>query len=677
MRRRARTATATMAALCALAASLVAPASAATERGLDPVEDALAAPKDPKVSSTLAPLRGRGADGWGRASAAGGFEQVLPAGDVRGDGRVVVEVVASSRAAVQDAVGGAGRVQGGVAADRWQVAVDPAHVDELAADPAVQRVQRRSRFRPAATTSEGAVSLGVAGRHGAGITGGVDVAVVDTGFGGWAAAQQAGELPAPASETSHCPNVGFRGDDHGTAVAEIIHDVAPAARLHLICIQDESGFAAASRVVRAKGITIVNASGGFLGTGFGNGRERPGSPWHVVNADRQAGIFWSVAAGNSGDEHWGGRFVDVDGDQIHDYATDRSLNTVTVPAGASFHVVLRWDEFDLPRTDMDLFVLDEFGTIIGSSLDPQLAGFAPVEAVWLRNSASWAREAHIVVGRYAGAHVPDFDLFVEGTSPPTFRTRNRSVNEPATSPGAFAVGSVCAANGVVQPFSSAGPTADGRTKPDLVSFDAVSTSTYGSSMSTCQQGFPGTSASTPHVTGAAALVKGVHPSWGADRIAEYLKANATDIGSPGPDNGTGWGRLRLGDIPAGIARAYDADSATGTIYRLYRAYFRREPDAGGFEHWNAAFASGYPLDKISNDFARSQEFRDTYGALDNRHFLDLIYRNVLGRAPEPDGYAYWLAHLDRGLLRGLVMIYFSDSEEFRAKTAGGRPPGYA
>lgn len=141
----------------------------------------------------------------------------------------------------------------------------------------------------------------------------------------------------------------------------------------------------------------------------------------------------------------------------------------------------------------------------------------------------------------------------------------------------------------------------------------------------------------------------------------------------------------VGTIPTALAPApaaastpvYDANGPTGTIYRLYRAYFLREPDRSGYDHWLSAYRSGYPLEKISNDFARSAEFQSAYGNLDDRKFLERVYQNVMGRAPDQGGYDYWLGHMQRGMLRGSVMIYFSDSAEFRHKTAGGVPPGYA
>lgn len=131
--------------------------------------------------------------------------------------------------------------------------------------------------------------------------------------------------------------------------------------------------------------------------------------------------------------------------------------------------------------------------------------------------------------------------------------------------------------------------------------------------------------------------------------------------------------------PATAAAAepvYDPTGPDGTIYRLYRAYFLREPDSGGFNYWYGVYRQGYPLRAISNDFARSDEFQSRYGNVDNRQFLDRVYRNVLGRTPDQAGYDYWVGQMNRGMLRGYVMIYFSDSVEFRNKTRDGVPPGY-
>ncbi|HEX4901516.1 MAG TPA: DUF4214 domain-containing protein [Acidimicrobiales bacterium] len=114
------------------------------------------------------------------------------------------------------------------------------------------------------------------------------------------------------------------------------------------------------------------------------------------------------------------------------------------------------------------------------------------------------------------------------------------------------------------------------------------------------------------------------------------------------------------------------DRIDGSVYRLYRAFFLREPDADGLLHWivQARYAR-YPIAAIADDFTRSPEFRSRYGALDDGGFVDLVYRNVLDRAPDPGGRAYWLDQLRRGMPRGHLMVHFSDSPEFGRKAGAG------
>jgi uncharacterized protein YkwD len=141
-------------------------------------------------------------------------------------------------------------------------------------------------------------------------------------------------------------------------------------------------------------------------------------------------------------------------------------------------------------------------------------------------------------------------------------------------------------------------------------------------------------------------------------------------------------RFAKGTLPTGSAATplvtltYDANGGSGTIYRLYKAYFLRDPERSGYDYWLGAYAQGYRLAAISNDFARSREFQDRYGSVGNAEFLQRVYLNVLGRAVDAGGYSYWMDQMNRGLSRGHVMIYFSDSAEYRTKTAAGRPPGY-
>lgn len=87
-------------------------------------------------------------------------------------------------------------------------------------------------------------------------------------------------------------------------------------------------------------------------------------------------------------------------------------------------------------------------------------------------------------------------------------------------------------------FSSMGPTADGRIKPDIMArgVSVVSASSYNP---TGYTGVSGTSLSCPLVAGAAALVLQVNPTWTNMEILEALKNTADNASSP--NNSYGWG----------------------------------------------------------------------------------------------------------------------------------------
>ncbi len=133
----------------------------------------------------------------------------------------------------------------------------------------------------------------------------------------------------------------------------------------------------------------------------------------------------------------------------------------------------------------------------------------------------------------------------------------------------------------------------------------------------------------------------------------FLRAPATGGGSPSPVGPT--------STPIMDQRA--------EVARLYLAYFLRRPDDEGFEYWVGVRRNGRSLAQISTDFATSGEFVTRYGALSNRQFVDLVYRNVLLRGPDSGGLNHWASALDRGTSRGTVMLGFSESTEFRNRMA--------
>ena len=110
---------------------------------------------------------------------------------------------------------------------------------------------------------------------------------------------------------------------------------------------------------------------------------------------------------------------------------------------------------------------------------------------------------------------------------------------PSDCDSILAVGNVDASN-VIAPFSSRGPTQDGRGKPDLVA-QGQSMPWADAGCTTCISGYDGTSLAQPQVSGAAALVMEAHPEWTSQQVRYALKSTADKASQP--DSTTyGWGR---------------------------------------------------------------------------------------------------------------------------------------
>ncbi len=120
-----------------------------------------------------------------------------------------------------------------------------------------------------------------------------------------------------------------------------------------------------------------------------------------------------------------------------------------------------------------------------------------------------------------------------------------------------------------------------------------------------------------------------------------------------------------------VSVALDIDGNAGKAYRLYKAAFDREPDAGGLGFWIKMIDNGVTLAQAAAGFTASAEFARTYGAqTSNAEFVTLLYENTLHRAPEAGGYNFWMNALDLGFSRGELLAFFSESPENQAQVIG-------
>ena len=193
---------------------------------------------------------------------------------------------------------------------------------------------------------------------------------------------------------------------------------------------------------------------------------------------------------------------------------------------------------------------------------------------------------------------------------------------------------------------------------------------------------PATDADGDGIPNAVELAEGVNPLVKDNDIFANPRLFAMQqyrdfLGREGDAGGI---QFYVGHINAGTAtREQIIESFLGSaefqnglpsMIRLYFSFFNRIPDYGGLTFQINAFRAGTPLEVIAQNFYNSPEFTNTYGALNNDQYINLVYQNVLGRAPDPDGYTFYLTHLNNGTLtKGEMMIGFSESPEFQALTS--------
>lgn len=459
-----------------------------------------------------------------------------------------------------------------------QLKVNRQELQQLAALDMVQYIRLPHYARPKATMTESLEILGAEKAHLRGNLGrGARVAVLDVGFYGYGQLRGQ-ELPwNMQAENFHIE--GFELSAHGTGVAEIIHDIAPEASLVLVAFNTEVEYLNALDwiVAQEPPIHIVNASIGFDNTGPLNGK----SPISQAASDMLAehGILYLNAAGNEQQQYYSARFNDPDGDGWHNFSGDDEHFAVELNKLEPFEIILNWDDWGnnpaSPRasTDYDLFLWCPGTTqfteqsACASSTASQNGGHqqAPLEEIHTPSPKGGAYQMGIKKRHGSNKRIRVFFYNDAGTFGLEYRTAESTLTLPADGQYVTAVGAhdfldplidVNTSNEPngpytaddwqhelpVRPYSSLGPTWDGRTKPDISGPDGVSTQAYG------ELGFYGTSAATPHVAGVAALLKSEVKARDGHELRRLLLGTSQDVLPRGADNQHGAGRVSMETI---------------------------------------------------------------------------------------------------------------------------------
>ena len=372
---------------------------------------------------------------------------------------------------------------------------------------------------------------------------------------------------------------GFAGAGaEGTALLEIVHDLAPGAQLSFANADTDLAFNQAVTFLASTNDIVVDDLG-FFGDAYDGTSSVSANTAAALNNPTYPIRAYVTSVGNSADEHYIGNYVDsgVEGTAItavtsagHLHLFQQSgdttdvlglgpqpYNVIALPRGGEVVIFLSWDDpMGGSANNYDLYLVERSsGRIVASSTDVQQGAQDPVEVIDYVNTAPGGYFEIVVQNVRDAAQPKQLNLFsfepecasdgprllaTPGHERHNFNTATRSVSAQSDAGGSpvsvISVGAICSAtaaasdrfatnpnascnditNSTMEFFSSLGPTIDGRQKPDVSAIDGVSVTGAGAFPSL----FFGTSAAAPHVAGIAALAAQAAPCLlGSDRAA--------------------------------------------------------------------------------------------------------------------------------------------------------------
>ncbi|MGB6011422.1 MAG: S8 family serine peptidase [Desulfobacterales bacterium] len=251
----------------------------------------------------------------------------------------------------------------------------------------VSFIKLPNRPLPLAVESEGVDLTAASDYHSSGYTGSaVKIAIIDSGFAGVSSAITKEELPNDVVKVdctgSSCVSTDFNSEteEHGTAIAEIVYDMAPGAKLYLIKIDDSLDLRDAKDYSISHGIKIINHSLVFPNTNFYDGECWFSYPVCTANNAYSNNILWVNAAGNGATKHYEATFTDTDNDGWHNVSGNDETIDIFASAGDKIKVYLTWNAWPATNQDYDLALYFN-SNLVEQSTNRQTGSQTPTEEV--------------------------------------------------------------------------------------------------------------------------------------------------------------------------------------------------------------------------------------------------------------------------------------------------------
>lgn len=212
----------------------------------------------------------------------------------------------------------------------------------------------------------------------------------------------------------------------GTAMLEIIHDIAPGAQLFFAPgFTTTLGYQRAVRWLLSQGVKVMGDDIGYFNVGPYDGTS-------VVSQEASAavanGSSYFVSVGNEAQHHYQGHFTDSDGDGLHEFDVSLGLPglndagetlNATVQPGVTIIINLQWnDPFGASTNGYDLCVHDPAdvpSSPLFCSMNLQTGSQNPTENLAITRNAPTPGTLGIRINRVGAAAPRMFDLFVRFT----------------------------------------------------------------------------------------------------------------------------------------------------------------------------------------------------------------------------------------------------------------------
>jgi hypothetical protein len=379
---------------------------------------------------------------------------------------------------------------------------------------------------------------------------GVKIGLISDGAASRATSISTGDLPSNLVVNN--ADVG----DEGTAMLEIVHDLAPGASLYFAGAHTVAELQAAITWLRSQNVHVIVDD--LLS--FGQPFFTDGTLASAAAAAVSAGVTYVTSSGNQAQQHYQSQFVSGSafaGGIVHRDSSNDEIFSVTVPgrlvseSQAQTDLYFQWsDAWGASANDYRLLISSDGSNWNFAPNVLQTGSQNPAESYSFVNTSTSPVTYYFALWKPTAAPSREIELFVNNSAGLERVVAGDSLFGHQAVLSVNSIGAVSASTPTtIEAFSNRGGSSiytnfGTQTKTFRASLDGVSTDGVATTVPNFTNFF-GTSAAAPHVAALAALMLDANPSLTPAQTSAILTATAVDLTAYGAgyDQTSGAGRF--------------------------------------------------------------------------------------------------------------------------------------